>query len=83
MQKRRFYSVKTLCTLADHYGLHLHTNGINMHLFTKNKIQRMQFLRTIHSGVLRRLHIKAAVKSSCRVDYKEIVQRKNASAAKT
>jgi hypothetical protein len=35
----------------------------------------MQFLRASHFRVLRRLYIKTAVKSRCRVNYEEIVRR--------
>lgn len=71
-----FYSVTTLRYLAQQYGLHVYTNGTNIHLFTKKSLRSMQFRRAIHPGAYRRLAIKTKMGTLYKSDYRFIVQKK-------
>ena len=73
-----FYSMKTLHYLAQSYGLHVYSNGVNIHLFTKKSFGNFQFRKAINPGVLQRLRIKSAMKSRFHADYEHIVRTKNA-----
>jgi hypothetical protein len=73
-----FYSMKTLRHLARSFGLHMYSNGTNMHLFTKNEFGNWKFRRALHPGVLQRLKIRSAMKCRFQADFEHIVRTKNA-----
>ncbi|MGA2507846.1 MAG: class I SAM-dependent methyltransferase [Chitinispirillaceae bacterium] len=73
-----FYSVRTLRYLACQYGLQVYTNGVNMHLFTKNTFRGFQFRKAIHPGMLQRMRIWMAMKERYQTDFDYIVRSKNA-----
>jgi hypothetical protein len=72
-----FYSIKTLHYIARKYTLNFHTNGSNIHLFTRKRILDFSFNRALHPGPLVRRKIRIAMKSRHHADYKHIVQKKN------
>jgi hypothetical protein len=74
-----FYSLKTLRYLAKSYGLRLYSNGVNIHLFTKNKLSGFRFRRAISPGFLKKLRIKTAMGSRSQADYERIVRTKKGS----
>jgi len=68
-----FYSIKTLKFIAQKYGLNLYSNGINLHLLTIKKINRVYFrylLRLNRFGLF--LLCKKSMKSKTFNDMKSV-----------
>lgn len=72
-----FFSKQTLHYLADQYALQLHTNGTNIHLFTKRKFSRFRFSRALHPGPLLKMRIRMVMKSKYQADYNHVVRMKS------
>ncbi len=66
------YSFDTLNFLAHKFGLHLHTNGINLHLFTEKKISKLIFYFVSKYKIALFLNLFYRKKALIEGDYKKI-----------
>lgn len=73
-----FYSIKTLRFIAETYGLHLYSDGANLHLLTKNNIAPLYFrMLLLLSKFQADLVLRKLLKSKIEEDYRVMTAFKN------